>query len=824
MASLNYEELGYFYLGREQGATSTGSPALPLLYDANDLVTHAVCVGMTGSGKTGLGITLLEEAAIDHIPCLVIDPKGDMTNLLLNFPALRAEDFKPWLPAEEAVARNMSLDGLAEERARQWRDGLAAWDQGPERIGRLREACDFAIYTPGSDSGLPLSILASFEAPPPGLRDDSDALRDRIQTTVTSLLSLLGIDADPIRSREHILLTSLLDARWRAGQDVSLAALIQLVQEPPLEKIGVMPLESFFPKKERWELAMVLNNLLAAPGFSVWLKGEPLDMKRMLYAPSGQPRVSIFCIAHLSDSERMFFMSLFLNQLIGWMRAQSGTTRLRAILYIDEIFGYLPPVANPPSKQPLLTLLKQARAYGLGLVLATQNPVDLDYKALSNAGTWFLGRLQTEQDKERVLDGLQGASSQAGTLFDRKSMSDILSGVGKRVFLMHNVHNEQPVLLQTRWALSYLAGPLTRSQIRTLMEGRKDVSDPMEETATDTSPSQPQADAAPAGPETSAAPRPVLSHRIKETFLPVRDAITTGPIRYEPWLAGHARIHFADSRKGLAADNECVLLLPASASAAFLDWSQAVRSAETGELREDDGPHANAHFAELPEPMLEPKNYTQWRKDLIDHLYRYERFNIFLCKRTGEYSKPGESERDFGIRVREALRDHREAAIEELRQKFATRIARLESSIRTAEDRLSREQHQADDARFRRNVSLGEAVFTSLFGRRRSLGKASTAARGYSRAEKEMADVRRAEESLEERERQLRELEDDLRARVDELKLEYSEYGLEFESYPLKPRKSDVNVRDIFIAWRPVADGDTFGSRYLDSAARVESR
>jgi hypothetical protein len=415
-------------------------------------------------------VTLLEEAAIDRVPALVVDPKGDLANLLLTFPQLRGEDFRPWINEDDARRSDVTADEFAVQQAEMWRQGLADWGQNGGRIARLRESAEFTIYTPGSDAGIPVSILSSFAVPPKAILDDHDLLRDRVSTTATSLLSLLGIDTDPVRSREHILLTSILQHAWQGGINLDLGALIRLVQHPPVERVGVMELNSFFPSKDRFQLAMTLNNLLASPAFATWMSGESLDVDRLLHAPDGRPKISIFSIAHLSEAERMFFVSLLLNQTLGWMRTRPGTTSLRALLYIDEIFGYMPPVAEPPAKKPLLTLLKQARAFGLGLVLATQNPVDLDYKGLSNAGTWFIGRLQTERDKDRVLDGLEGASNESGSRFDRATISEILSSIRKRVFLMHNVHEDAPVVMHTRWALSYLAGPMTRGQVKRLMQ------------------------------------------------------------------------------------------------------------------------------------------------------------------------------------------------------------------------------------------------------------------------------------------------------------------------------------------------------------------
>ena len=470
---MDYEKLGLFYLGRPYDLAAKQKKDGLVLYDSRDLVTHAVCVGMTGSGKTGLCLSLLEEAAIDGIPALIIDPKGDLGDLLLTFPDLSPAEFRPWINEEDARRKGVEPDAFASTEAERWSTGLSSWQQDGARIKRLRDAADMVIYTPGSEAGIPVSVLRSFSAPPRSIRDDAELMRDRVSATATSLLGLIGIDADPIRSREHILIATILNAAWCEGKSLDIAALIQQIQTPPVTRIGVLELEAFYPSKDRFGLAMALNNLLAAPGFSVWMDGEPLDIQHLLYTPAGKPRLAIFSIAHLNDAERMFFVSLLLNQALGWMRTQSGTTSLRALIYMDEIFGYLPPVANPPSKMAMLTLLKQARAFGVGMVLVTQNPVDIDYKALSNAGTWFVGRLQTERDQMRVLDGLEGASANGGAAFDRQAMGRLLSALGNRVFLMHNVHEDAPEVFESRWAMSYLRGPLTRSQIKILMDPRR---------------------------------------------------------------------------------------------------------------------------------------------------------------------------------------------------------------------------------------------------------------------------------------------------------------------------------------------------------------
>src|SRR5512134_373669 len=454
-----------FYLGRTYDPIRQTVTDQEVSYDPADLTTHAVVTGMTGSGKTGLCAVLLEEAALQGIPAIIIDPKGDLTNLLLHFPDLAPQDFQTWIDADLARRAGKSLDQVAADASTSWRDGLKEWGIPQEKILALKNAAQFAIFTPGSDAGIPVSVLSSLAAPEISWKDNREILREKISSTVTALLGLVGYtDIDPLRSREHILLSNIFENEWSQGKNVELTELVLQTQTPPFEKLGAFPVETFFPAKDRMELAMVLNNILAAPAFESWREGQSLNIGSMLYAGDGRPRHNIFYLAHLSDPERMFFVTLLLSAIETWMRTQSGVTTLRALLYMDEIYGYLPPQRNPPSKQPLLRMLKQARAFGLGLLLATQNPVDVDYKALSNAGTWLVGKLQTEQDKNRLLDGLESA---AGGI-SRNIFDKLISSLGKRVFVVHNVHAKQPGLFQTRWAMNFLAGPLTRSQIPAL--------------------------------------------------------------------------------------------------------------------------------------------------------------------------------------------------------------------------------------------------------------------------------------------------------------------------------------------------------------------
>ena len=773
----DFEKLGVFYLGRQKNSDDL------LLYDSKDLVTHAVCVGMTGSGKTGLCITLLEEAAIDNIPAIIIDPKGDLANLLLTFPNLAPEDFAPWV-----------TEGDPAQVAKLWRDGLAKWGQDGARIKRLRDAADFRIYTPGSNAGLPVSILKSFVAPPESIREDNEALAERINTTVTSLLGLVGITADPVRSREHILLSNILQQEWSNGRDLDIAGLIQKVQSPSLTKIGVMDLDSFFPANDRFQLAMSINNLVASPSFASWLEGEPLDVQQFLYTGTGKPRLSIFSIAHLSDTERMFFVSLLLNQVLGWMRTQSGTTSLRAILYMDEIFGYFPPVANPPSKLPLLTLLKQARAFGLGVALATQNPVDLDYKGLANAGTWFIGRLQTERDKARMLEGLEGIATSTGQKFDKQQMEQLLAGLDNRVFLMNNVHEDAPELFETRWAMSYLRGPLTRAQIKLLM-------DPVKGTTS----SAPAPTSAPA--PVSAAPaqtsKPVLPPEITQYYIPVRSG--GGTVTYQPMLLGASEIHYSSS-KTVEVTQQLTLLAAFSDGPVSVDWSQATPlDLPLGDLESE--PQPNAQFVDVPATATKAKSYASWQKDLAGWIYRNQRLELLESPTLNVVSNPGESERDFRVRLQQLAREGRDDAVEKLRQKYAPKFAQLEERKRRAEQAVAREAEQAQGQKVQTAISFGATLLSSFLGRKRTslatLGRATTAARGVSRAMKESQDVGRAQDNVAAVTQQTADLEAEFQSETKALESSFDPQTEALDKVSLKPTKANITVKLVTLAWAP---------------------
>jgi hypothetical protein len=808
-----FEKLGAFYLGRPYNLSNKQPKDGLLLYDSKDLVTHAVCVGMTGSGKTGLCIALLEEAAIDGVPSIVIDPKGDLANLLLTFPELRAEDFAPWINEEDAEKKGLSPSQYASQQAEFWKNGLAAWGQDGSRIKRFKESADLRVYTPGSNSGIQVSILKSFAAPPPSIRDDSELMRERVNTTVTSLLGLLGIDADPIKSREHILLSNILNNVWMTGNDLDIAALIQQIQSPPMTKVGVMDLDSFFPPKDRFELAMTLNNLLAAPAFASWMEGEPLDVQQILHSSDGKPRISIFSISHLNDAERMFFVSLLLNQTLGWMRTQSGTTSLRAILYMDEIFGYFPPVANPPSKLPLLTLLKQGRAFGLGVVLVTQNPVDLDYKGLSNTGTWFIGRLQTERDKARVLEGLEGVAAGTSLKFDRQQMEQTLAGLESRIFVMNNVHDDAPEVFESRWAMSYLRGPLTRKQIKSLMDPIKaqppqtsSVQAPGPATAVATAPVPGVQPSATVNTKVADQNRqPVLPPEVSQHFVPVRSGNSGGStLMYHPMVLGAAQVRFTNKRVDTTRD--LAVLAPITDGVVPVEWDQAsVVDLPISDL--EPSAQRNANFAELPAAAGKAKSYKAWEKEFAGWLYRTQKLELLTSPSLNETSEPDESERDFRIRLQQTAREKRDAEVERLRQKYAPKIAALDEKRRRAEQALEREAEQAKGQKMQTAISFGTTILSSFLGRKSlsltTLGRATTAARGVGRSMKEAQDVDRAQETVAAVNQQLEELDAQFKTETDALESSFDPQTESLQTISLKPTKANVAVKILSLAWTP---------------------
>jgi hypothetical protein len=788
----DFEKLGAFYLGKRYDMEAEQQTDDLVLYDSKDLTTHAVIIGMTGSGKTGLGIGMLEEAALDHIPVIAIDPKGDMGNLLLTFPNLAAEDFLPWINTRTATDKGQTPEQFAEGQAALWKKGLGEWGQDGKRIEQLRKNVDMAIYTPGSNSGLPVSVLQSFNAPDQALIDDIDLYRERVQSTATGILTLLGIDADPVASREHILISKLLDNAWREGRSLDVAGLIGEIQNPPITKVGVMNLDSFFPAKDRFELAMSLNNLLAAPGFEAWMQGTPLNAKNLLYTEEGKPRISVMSIAHLDDAQRMFFVSMLLNELIGWMRAQQGTSSLRAILYMDEIFGYMPPVANPPSKTLFLTLLKQARAYGLGLVLATQNPVDLDYKGLSNTGTWFIGRLQTERDKARVMEGLEGAS---GGKFNKQAMERTIAGLGKRRFLLHNVHEDEAVVFDTRWVMSYLAGPLTRDHIRTLMSKAKTVVAKV-------------AQAASIPKKKVKATAPALPPSVEQYFLP---ATSTDELVYHPRLIGAGDVVFTSARYNIEDERNVVHAVEFEDGPVDIDWgnSEALEIAVDDLL--DEGA-ADATYAECPAAANNPKNYAGWNKDYKRWLRQNENITLFNSKRFKLTSTAAETEGDFRARLQDAASEKRDLAIAAIRKRYASKVTTLENRLMRAEQAISREKEQSTKKKLDTAISFGTAILGAVLGRKKlstsTATKIGSAIKTAGGASKEAADVDRARETAEKVKADMADLNTALEKEVADLDTSFNAQDEELKEIVVRAKSTDIHVSLTGLVWMPYTADD----------------
>lgn len=773
-----FEKLGVFYLGKKVDPKTGTLTDEHALYDSKDLTTHAVCVGMTGSGKTGLGVSIIEEAALDKIPSIIIDPKGDLTNLLLTFPNACADEFRPWVDASEAERKGMSVDQYAEHLATTWQNGLAAWGQSPERIRALKNAVEMVIYTPASAMGVPLSILQSFAAPTAEERKDFSRIRDKIMSITSSLLGLLGIQADPIKSREHILIATLIDNSWQDGKDIDIAALIQHIQKPPFTKIGALDVDTFYPPKERVELSITLNNLLASPGFHAWMEGEPLDIKRLLYTPEGKPKISILSIAHLSDAERMFFVTLLLNEYISWMRQQPGTTSLRALLYMDEIFGYFPPTAMPPSKLPMLTLLKQARAFGVGIVLVTQNPVDLDYKGLSNCGTWFIGKLQTERDKMRVVEGLQIASN--GEL-DADALDAMLAMTGMRTFIMRSVHKKEPVLFQTRWTLSYLKGPLTLNQIALLT-----VQPPAHLTSKTIRP--------------HVGTKPTIPPGITEYYVHTKE--TNQPVHYTLKIMGIVKLHYVDAKNKVDVWEVVSFAEQPSSDGKVVNWSEATNIPQL-KSRLLSAPIPHSTFDECPPALMQEKTYTVLEKSLAAFLYQNHPLKMYKAPEFALASKIGESEGDFRARLALYVRERRDEMVKKLQEKYADKINSLSEKIKKAQNKVEDKQQKSLISKVQTWISFGATIIGALMGSKGitkgTISETGTSLKRASRLSKDAQDVARAQETYEELQQQLEDLQQQIEHET--MTITVDPQSIPLETITISPRKSDIAVETISLVW-----------------------
>ncbi len=792
-----------FYLGGSVDAASGDRTDELIHYDPADLTTHGVIVGMTGSGKTGLGIIYLEEALLSGIPTLILDPKGDMTNLLLTFPELRPTDFEPWIDEAQARKEGQTVAELAASTAELWKNGLASWDQDGGRIASLRNAAGFTIYTPGSEAGVPLNIVGSLQAPDADFDEESEALRDEIEGFVSGLLGLVGIDADPISSREHILLANLVEHAWREGQDLDIADLLLRIQQPPMRKLGVFEVDTFFPEKDRMALAMKLNGLIASPSFAAWLAGPPLDVGRLLFDDAGRPQASILYLAHLSEEERQFIVTLVLSKVVTWMRQQSGTGDLRAMVYMDEVFGFVPPTAQPPAKKPILTLLKQARAFGVGLLLSTQNPVDLDYKAMSNAGTWCVGRLQTERDKARILEALQSARGDS----DTATLDKLISGLGKRRFLLHNTREKEPALFTTRWAMSYLRGPLTKAQIEQLMADHRARQEGPATTAPATPAAAEPAAAALAPAEAAASAEvPDVAGGIPVYYLdpaaPWAGAVgaVAGGTVLEAALAARVRVLYDETRADLRHEEEWEAVFHPLTGPVDPATGHAV-DYEPRDFRAEPAPGAT--YREPPVPIDGKSFFSSTRSALADHMYRTKSIEVYKNPALKLYSRVGETRDEFAVRCDRYAEDEADREVAKIRDRFESRLDRIRDEIQAA---AARADELRSDVTSKRQSEVLEGVGSllgSLFGGRKSSRDITSAGRRRSTTRSAETRLRTAEAKVADKVDDLEELEEDLLEEIAEINDTWEERAAEIETIEVRLEKDDISVEEVALVWVP---------------------
>lgn len=755
-----------------------------LYYESKNLTTHGVILGMTGSGKTGLGIVLLEEAGLDKIPAIIIDPKGDMSNLLLTFPHMSPAEFMPWVDPVEAQRQGSSVQNYAEEIAKSWREGLEK-SGGLERIQKLRDSVEMAVYTPGNKSGNPISILRSFEAPPKEFLEDDAAFRDRLMSLTSSILGMIGINADPIKSREQIYLSLIIEHYWRQGQNLDLTTLIQLIQKPPFDMVGALDVGTFFPAKDRMTLSVSLNNLLASPGFQSWMEGTPLDINEFLATKEGKPKFSIFSIAHLQDSERMFFVTLLLNEVIAWMRQQPGTSNLRALIYMDEIFGYFPPTSMPPSKTPMLTLLKQARAYGIGVLLATQNPIDLDYKGLANCGTWFIGRLQTDRDKMRLTEGLQAASN--GNM-DMQTFNQMLANISKRTFIMRSIYESAPIEFKTRWTLSYLRGPLTLAQLQAF----KKPSDKSSNNHLSIS----------AEKETSPSSKPIIPIEITELF--AKSKTSKAEEKYSPRLLGTAKVHFVDSKNKIDQWKDISLIASVDDSGKTALWDKSEELTQLG-YSVSNKPEAGSSFEEAPRGLLQITNYPAFEKTLAAHIYQNQVLMIYQLQNFDLTSKENENEKEFRDRAMAFTQFKWKEMSDKILAKYAEKENVINNRIKNAQDKLTAKQNKTFWERIEAFLSIISTFLQAMVGKKLTKGTIAQAGTSIRRTGRTLGNngTTLAEEDVQYYQRQLEDLETEKQQEIAALPRYSDPSQIPIENIDIHPRKSDINVQTVSLIWVP---------------------
>jgi hypothetical protein len=767
---------------------------------SGDLTTHGVIVGMTGSGKTGLGVVLIEEVLSSGIPTLLIDPKGDLTNLCLMFPWLDGPSFAPWVNEGDAEKAGQSVADFAAAQAESWRNGLSGWGVGGERIAKLRDSVEFTIYTPGSSAGVGLNIVGSLAAPPAGT--DPEVLADEIEGFVSGLLGLVGIDADPLSSREHILLSNLVLHEWSAGRNLDIAALVGMVQQPPIRKLGVFELDQFFPPKDRTAFALRLNGLLASPSFAAWMSGSSLDMDSLLRTPEGKPRCAIITTSHLGDQERQFVTTLVLGKLVTWMRRQSGTTDLRALLYMDEVAGYLPPSAAPPTKKPIMTLMKQARAFGVGVVLSTQNPVDVDYKALSNAGTWMIGRLQTDRDKQRLLDGMSAASGGV----DVKAVGDTISGLAKREFVLRRAGKDQPEVFTTRWAMSYLRGPLTRDQIATLMAdqrakaaaavpvaGTVTAADGTTEAPVSTAPADLAHDETTLMPEVSDS----IAVRWVDPAAPWLPEVGADPngTRWAAAMLARVNLRFEDTRAGFSHDDEYeAVIFPLEQ---HIDASRAIDVDYDDRDLRAQAPQGIVY--RLPAAPVKQKTYFAGiERDLLDFLARSKSAEMLTNRELKLFGRPGETDEEFRTRCAHEADKRADEETAKLRDRYETKVQSLRQQLLTAEDRVELLEVQAKGRRNEELMSTAGSILGSVVGR------AGSVAGRRSRTQASGKRLDAASNKVEALQQQLEDLEQQAADEVAAIDTKWAGLAAEVTTTPVSLKRTNAKVLYTALVWLPV--------------------
>lgn len=797
----------------------------------DELTTHGVIVGMTGSGKTGLGVVLIEEVLRAGLPALLIDPKGDLTNLALTFPDLAPADFLPWIDESQATAAGQSPDEFAAAQATAWSEGLGSWNLGGADVAALRSGAPVTIYTPGSRAGVPVNIVGALTVPADGA--DPEVVADEIEGYVTGLLNLVGIAGDPLSSREHILLSNLIDHAWGHGHDIDLPTLVSRVQQPPIRKLGVLDLDEFYPAKDRTALATKLNGLLASPSFAAWSDGPPLDVASMLYAADGSPRCAVITTAHLSDDERQFVTSLVLSKLITWMRRQTGTSDLRMLLYMDEVAGYLPPTANPPTKKPVMTLMKQARAFGVGVVLSTQNPVDIDYKAISNAGTWMIGRLQTEQDKKRLLDGM---SSAAGGV-DTSEVADSIAALGKRQFVVRRAKADAPELLTTRWAMSYLRGPMTRDQIGVLMgdqaavavaaaapprSGDGDAGGPAVDQA---SPEAGAPDSGGGGAGMSPAAEP-LGDEVTLVMPKVADGTV---VRWvdpaAPWLdevggdgaasvlqaslMARVVVRYSLAKADLTHDEEYeTVVFPLTETTSMSDGLAV--DFDDRDLRSEPPDGASYHLCRAS--IGTKAFFAEAKRELIDHLASSLSLEVPHNAPLKLWGRVGETDDEFAERCQRAAAESADAEVAKLRGTYETKVRRLSDQLAAAEDRVSVLAEEAKGKRNSELLSTAGSVLGGILGGRRSagaiLGQVGTAAGRRGRTQASEQRVRSADAKVERLAADLDDLEAEATEAVEAIADKWDQTAAEVTTVAVAPTKTNVKVVAMCLAWIPADSPD----------------